>query len=241
MTISLRSLRAHALGGILLAVSCGTTQAQVPVHDVQSTARQVAFHLEALAKYVDQIALLKQQLDSAQAQLQAITGSRNLGDILNNPAIRRSIPPDLRDVYSRLGSSVNSLNGSVERIMGEESFASSVDFSVNQQSLQSRIERMGATAKAVALQANEGLQLRLDQLDALQAEINKTEDPKAISELQARIQIELGNIQVDQARLQVVQQMNEAEKMLVQEQGRQQFQRLFSTDSIPQRPLPADR
>jgi len=211
--------------------------AQVPVHDTVSTARQVAFHLEALARYVDQIALLKQQLESAHAQLQALTGTRNLGDILNNPAIRRSIPADLQDVYSRLGSSVGSLNSSVDRIMGEERFASTSDFSVNQASLQSRIERLGATTRAVALQANEGLQLRMEQLDVLQAEINRTQDPMAIGELQARIQIELGNIQIDQARLQVVQQMNEAEKQLIEAQGDQLFQRMFDPSAIPLRQL----
>ncbi|MCO5055465.1 type IV secretion system protein [Thermomonas sp.] len=59
-------------------------------------------HVEDIAKFVEQIEQLKAQLTQMQQQYDALTGTRNLGDILNNPAFQDYLPADWQNVYKSL-------------------------------------------------------------------------------------------------------------------------------------------
>src|SRR5690606_11961967 len=167
----------------LLASASPVFAAGIPVIDTTSMAARAAEHIESIAKYMEQIATLKAQLESAQRQYAALTGTRNLGDILNNPAIRNSLPTDVKDILSSTGASYASIQSSVERIKDEERLTG--DFTIDNQALSRRVENLALRSKALFEQAQQGMQTRLSQLDQLQSQINLTTDPKAISELQA--------------------------------------------------------
>lgn len=186
----------------------------------------------SIAKFIEQIATAKQQLESAQRQLQSLTGGRNLGEILNNPAIRNSLPPDVRDLLKTAEQQSSSLSQSVDTILGKTR-APMGDFTVDRQSLQDRWERLNATAQAITEQAYAGTQARLEQIDALQAEINKTQDPKAIAELQARISIEQANIQTDQTRVQLLKQQIEAERELIKDRAQHIHKGWYDPATVP--------
>lgn len=220
----------------LLASASPVFAAGIPVIDTTSMAARAAEHIESIAKYMEQIATLKAQLESAQRQYAALTGTRNLGDILNNPAIRNSLPTDVKDILSSTGASYASIQSSVERIKDEERLTG--DFTIDNQALSRRVENLALRSKALFEQAQQGMQTRLSQLDQLQNQINLTTDPKAIGELQARLQIEQANIQADQMRADLLSRQLAVEKALIQEQSsRLVKQASFSLEAI-HAPLP---
>lgn len=186
----------------------------------------------AIAKFLEQIVIAKNQLESAQRQLQSLTGVRNLGDILNNPAIRNSLPSDVRDLLKTTEQQSSALSASVEAILGKTR-APVGDFTVDRQSLEERWERLNATAQAINEQAYAGAQARLAQIDALQAQINQTQDPKAISELQARIAIEQANIQTDQMRVQLATQQIQTERELIKDRAMQVHKGWYDPSTVP--------
>ncbi|WP_241149342.1 type IV secretion system protein, partial [Pseudomonas viridiflava] len=71
--------------------------------------------------------------------------------------------------------------------------------------------------KAFALDAYDQAKGRLRQLDQLMGQIDKTQDPKGIAELQGRIAAEQAMIQNEQTKLQMFQMVAQAEDK-VQEQ-----------------------
>jgi type IV secretion system protein VirB5 len=60
----------------------------------------------------------------------------------------------------------------------------------------------------------------MEQLDNLLGQINKTQDPKALGELQARIAMEQASLQNEAIKLQLMAHMAQAERQLVEEQRR---------------------
>ena len=63
-------------------------------------------------------------------------------------------------------------------------------------------------------------ELRLQQIEGLMGKINSATDPKAIADLQARIQIEQAKIQNEQTRIQMYKMMQEEnEKLLIQQRA----------------------
>jgi type IV secretion system protein VirB5 len=114
----------------------------------------------------------------------------------------------------------------VKTIKGEEQFSGSVDDM--QKHIEVRMEQVAITDKAVGLQAYQGLQGRMKQVDNLMAEIKNTSDPKGISELQARIAIEQAYIQNEMTKLQLVGQLQRAEQQLIEHQKYQMSRRILN-------------
>lgn len=215
-----------------------SAQAQIPVTDAASIAARATQHAESLAKYLEQIATLKQQLESAQRQYSALTGTRNLGDILNNPSIRKSLPSDVQSILKSSESSLGSMESSVKRIRNEETLTG--NYTVDRQAISQRVEDLGLRSKALLEQSQDGMTKRLANLDQLQSQINLATDPKAISDLQARLQVEQANIAVDQIRADLLSRQLAAEKELAEQQAAKfTRQASLSVDAI-RAPLPSN-
>lgn len=73
-------------------------------------------------------------------------------------------------------------------------------------------------AVTVALDAT---QTRLNQIDKLMAQINKTSDPKAIAEVQARIGAENAQIQNMATQMQIYDRIAASEEKIADQQYRQ--------------------
>src|SRR5690606_22269497 len=74
-----------------------------------------------------------------------------------------------------------------------------------------------AQDKANALQAFDTASQRWDQIQGLMSQINSTTDPKAIAELQARINSEQAAIQNEQTKLQMFQMLAQVEQQLIEQ------------------------
>nr|WP_250646763.1 P-type DNA transfer protein VirB5 [Bordetella avium] len=79
----------------------------------------------------------------------------------------------------------------------------------------------GAQDKAFALDAYDAAKNRLSQIDQLMRQINQTQDPKAIAELQGRIAAEQAMIQNEQTKLQMYQMVAAAEDRLQQQRRKE--------------------
>ncbi|WP_249263275.1 type IV secretion system protein, partial [Xanthomonas axonopodis] len=75
--------------------------------------------------------------------------------------------------------------------------------------------------KAFVGDAYEAAKSRLDQISSLMGEINKTQDPKAIAELQGRIASEQAMIANEETKLQLFQMMAVAEEKIQQQRQRE--------------------
>lgn len=82
--------------GILLS---SPVIAQIPVTDSASIAQQVTNQVETVAKWKIQYDQMVTQIDQLKQQYASVTGSRNLGQILNNAELRDYLPDDWQTVY----------------------------------------------------------------------------------------------------------------------------------------------
>ena len=85
----------------------------------------------------------------------AVTGVRNLGDIFNNPALRKYLPADMKRVYdaSQAGG-YRGISGTVDEILKLEALSGSTKDQMRQ--INERSRRNAATAKLVGYQMDNG-------------------------------------------------------------------------------------
>lgn len=236
MKHSLPNLAGLVVSGLVISVAAHASG--IPTFDAGNLAARAAEHAETLAKYMEQIATLKQQLESSQRQLSALTGTRNLGDILNNPSIRKSLPSDVQSILKSSEGSLGSMESSVKRIRNEETLTG--NYMQDRQAISQRIENLGLRSKALLEQSQQGMTMRLANLDQLQSQINLATDPKAISDLQARLQVEQANIAVDQIRADLLSRQLAAEKELAEQQAAKFTREASMSVNAIRAPLPSN-
>ncbi|KAG1457543.1 hypothetical protein G6F57_014875 [Rhizopus arrhizus] len=210
----------------------------IPTLDGASIAQRAIEHAEGMSKAVEQIAVLNQQLESQRRQLESLTGTRNLGDILNNPAIRNALPDEVKSILGGSNTNSEELIRKTEQIVKDERLSG--NHVQDRQALDKRAETLAVKTKAFLDGAQAGSNARVKQIDQLQAQINKTTDPKAIADLQARMLVEQANIQADQMRADLLTRQLDAEKALMDQQAEKIAAQSFSIGAI-RAPLPGAR
>ena len=206
-----------------IAVS-STAFAQIPVTDGASIAQQVAAQVETIAKWKMQYDQMTSQINQMKQQYESLTGSRNLGQILNNSALRDYLPNDWQGVYDAVKSGgYSGLSGRAQSIFeGNKVYDLCANLADSQQRTHCEAQAVkGAQDKAFALDAYDKAKSRLTQIDQLMAKINDTPDPKAIAELQGRIAAEQAMIQNEQTKLQLYAMVAQAEDKIQQQQQRE--------------------
>ena len=208
-----------------LSVACsaflgGYAHAQIPVTDVASITTQVTNQIETIAKWKMQYDQMVSQIDQMKQQYDSLTGSRGLGQIMNNAALRDYLPNDWQGVYDAVKSGgYSGLSGRAQSIYeGNKIYDLCASLTDSQQRTHCEAQAVkGAQDKAFALDAYDKAKSRLNQIDQLMAKINDTPDPKAIAELQGRIAAEQAMIQNEQTKLQMYQMVAAAEDRLQQQ------------------------
>ncbi|MFJ3465302.1 P-type DNA transfer protein VirB5 [Achromobacter spanius] len=228
-----------ALAVVLLNNSLAPVHASgIPVVDAASIADRAIKHVETLAKYAEQIEVLKGQLESQKRQLESLTGTRNLGDILNNPAIRDALPADAREILRASNGGLGGISDVVDRIEREERLTG--NYEQDKKNLDARADKLAVRSQAMMEQTQKAMTARVKQVDQLQAKINQTQDPKAIADLQARLLVEQANIQADQTRADMLTRQIEAEQALMEQQAQKLADSSFNLTAI-RAPLPGAR
>lgn len=199
----------------------------IPVFD----ATRAADFIQQFARMKEQLDTARQQLAEAQRLFDSMSGIRGFGDLFRNTGLREYLPDDLRKIYDSVnGGGYAGISGSIQDILNQERLGTG---SVNdlRQAIVDRERNAAATEKAIGLRGYEGAQRRLAQIEALMDEIGRTQDQKAIEELQARIAAEQAAIQNETTKLQLIAHLREAERKLIAEQRRELNQRILSNQN----------
>ncbi len=200
-----------------------TARAQWSVVDIPATAQLV----QQVQNMQKQLSIAGSELQSAQMSLQAMTGTRGMEQLLNGAA-RNYLPASWAQVidasqgrrvsgYAALAADVQSaMNANV--VLSPQRLAT---LSSDDQRQIQAARRSNALQQALANAALVNASSRFASIQSLVVAISSAVDQKAILDLQARISAELGMLQNEQTKLQVLRQATDAQASTIQQQARE--------------------
>ena len=170
------------------------------VKQVQSWETQYQQMTQSLAK-------AEATFQQVQTQVNALTGVRGFGELLNNPALKTLIPSDFSTSLSGLNAT-GTLSGSAQQIRSSTAVYNCADITdVAAKIACQALLGQGAQAQSVQQNTLALLNERTTQIDALRAEISSTQDPKGIAELQARLAAEQAQVTNDENKIAIANAM----------------------------------
>jgi len=207
------------LVSVTVALTCSAAIGSgIPTFDGAAAANAV----QTLLQMAKQIENQKQQITQLEKQLTMNSGNRNLGSIMNNPLLRQYLPNDWQQVYSNMKNGKSGMTASARALAeaaGLFETCTKMTFAPQKKACENKMGQV-AQHKSNMLKALESTELRLKQIDGLMAQINKTQDPKAIAELQARISIENAQLQNVATQLNIYDKIAASEQQIAEQQRR---------------------
>ncbi|EOM3711875.1 type IV secretion system protein [Escherichia coli O160:H34] len=207
-------LIAIALAGLLGAGTIGTASA------IGGTG-VVVYDPTGVAKMLDQIEQLKQQLATQKATYESLAKTTDIGNLLGSStsALAKNLPDDWKKVYSDAMNSTSSVTGDVQSMVGD--FNSEID-DMNPsdaiKALNKKLAEKGAYDRVIAEKAYNNQMQELSDMQELTEQISTTKDVKEVADLQARIQTAQGAIQGEQAKLKLMSMLQESQDKLYEAQ-----------------------
>lgn len=198
--------------------------------DVVFDPSQATNMIQEFAYWAQQLQQMKAQLDQAKSTYDSMTGKRGYGNLMNIPyQMRNYLPEDYQQIMGMLTNQqpiYSRLTDSIRNYMEENQLMT--DAEVNKMGLNRDERRIFTEARenvaAIQAMADEALKnasVRFNLLQRLASEINSTSDPKAIEELQARIQVEQNMMTNEQTKLQELFQVMETRKQTFRMQAQE--------------------
>lgn len=182
--------------------------AGIPVIDAANLA-QALIQVQSWAQQYEQMA---QEYAQLEMQYKAISGARNLGDIINNPALENVVPSDITNVYRAIQQGgVAGLSSAARALRDSQAVYNCLDKpEASIASCQAYLSN-NAQKQANAELGLDQLSQRWQQIQSLMSQINQTTDPKGIAELQARLQVEQASVANDQSRITLMNTLADAQ------------------------------
>ncbi|WP_393923105.1 type IV secretion system protein [Pseudomonas fluorescens] len=199
--------------GLATAIASGAAMADVvPVIDALAIEKAIANGVIMS----NQLTQIENNLNVARNQYSSLTGSRGLGTLLSDSP-RNGLPDNWAEgmalLNSNSGPTYGDLANSATQIRESQAVLSSSEaasLSPQMQSYLSQMRNMSANQQALGQAAYTNSATRIATLQRLTNSINAQTDPKAIMDLQAVAQSEQAKLANDQAQLQSVQQLTQA-------------------------------
>lgn len=199
--------------------------AGIPVLDAANLAQaimEVMSWAEQYGQMVEEIQQLDQQYNQAVQQYNSLTGSRGLGDILNNQSLQGVVPTNLASTYNSINSGgYSGLSSAAKSLRDASKIYNCEDRTGDAQVACQATLNQNAQTQANYQNALDLVQQRTSQIQSLQSQINSTSDPKAIAELQARIQSENTQISNDANRIALMKATAEAQQQAADQANRE--------------------
>jgi type IV secretion system protein VirB5 len=174
-----------------------------------------------------QLATARQQLQSAQQALQAMTGDRGMARLLGGTT-RNYLPSNWTQVTNALQgqgmSGYAGLSADVQRAIAAIAVLSPQRLATLSSTDQRQIQasrQWSAMQQSLAQEALANASNRFASIQSLIAAISTAGDQKAILDLQARISAELGMLQNEQTKNQVLYQATQAQESAMRQQARE--------------------
>ncbi|WP_432786994.1 Type IV secretion system protein virB5 [Oligella sp. MSHR50489EDL] len=193
------------LVGIALCSSSLTAFAQgIPTFDASAVAKQVqqlAQIKEQIENQIEQIQNQVKQIEEAKNQVMAMTGSREMGNFLKD-AISEAVPDDWKKLYDSTGIEFNNI-------------ADPKKLDIN-----ASLKNLSAIDK-ITKDSLLNSQKIMAEINKLTNEINNTKDIKAASDLQARINTQQLALQQQQMNLEQAYRAYEINEKIIQQQKKE--------------------
>lgn len=190
-----RKLAASVISGSL-AVSMPVMAGGIPVFDGAAVAQAINQGIQMKEQIDNQI----EQITQLKNQVNALTSQNNYGNMLKTLA-QEHLPNDWKDFYATLGKTNNQ-----DLLKGK-----SYDPKAAANNLSKQFDLM--------LKAAQDSEIRMDNLNKLMAEVNRTQDAKAAADLGNRIAVERAIISQNQTNLDTMWRMFEMQRKI---NGKQQ-------------------
>jgi type IV secretion system protein VirB5 len=196
-------------------------------------AQMAVFDGSAVAQLMQEVQTVRQQLQLAQAQLlqakqalQSMTGDRGM-ELLLGGTTRNYLPTNWAQLAAaaQAGGAFAGLASGVRNAINTMSVLSPAQLSnlsaADQQQLVAA-RQAAALRQALAQEALVNASGRFTAIQSLIATIGAASDQKAILDLQTRITAELGMLQNEQTKLQILAQANQAQDSALAQREREQ-------------------
>lgn len=200
---------------VALTATALPARAQIPVTDFASIAQQV---MQVLS-WAEQLKAMADQYQQLEGQFNSLTGNRGYGNLFNNPQLQQYLPADWQSTYNQIRS--GSLSGGAQALRQQFGdtrsctlYADTLTRANCQQAINGDYQTYDVFQNALRV-ANQKPQ----QIQGLINEIQSTDDPKAIAELQARIAGEQAAMQNEMIKVQLSLQLAETQNKLAKEQA----------------------
>jgi type IV secretion system protein VirB5 len=184
---------------------------------------QLIQEVETMAQ---QLATAKEQLLQAKQALQTMTGDRGMGQLLSG-TVRNYLPADWFQLTGALqgSGSFGALSSDVQSIIAANAVLSPqrlATLSPGAQQLIQSERQWSAMQQALARQALSNTSSRFSSIQGLISAISGATDQKAILDLQARINAEVGMLQNEHTKVQILHQSTQAQESSLRQQIREQ-------------------
>jgi type IV secretion system protein VirB5 len=199
--------------------------AGIPVIDASALAQDAANFMQQMTEMANQLNTMKSQLDQQVQQYKSLVGDRGMGQLLDGQ-IRNYIPEDWKDALAVLDkpSGYGQLSETMSEIMRANSVLENNDLAGIKPDTRRMIEEGRKTAakhQALGQAAYKSASERMQALQTLQNKIGAATDPKAILDLQARIQSEQTQLQNEANKLQTLVQLQQSEELAREQKVRE--------------------
>jgi type IV secretion system protein VirB5 len=215
--------KVRVLAGMAVALMCSTvSQAQIAVIDPAAIAKQI----EQMVEMAKQLQTAKDQLAQAEKLFGSMNKLTNMGDIasaLSSSDVRSALGTNFAAVQSALsGHGGNGMGANADRYKADnEVYTRPGEDYYAQASRRSQAANAGQASVAQA--ALEAADKRMDGLKELQRQIGQSEDPKTVMDLQARIGVEMAQLQNETVRMQALAMLQTVEAQTQDAQARQNY------------------
>ncbi|CAN7320913.1 type IV secretion system protein [Variovorax sp. LjRoot178] len=228
-------MRRHLLAFFLAAAACLAplhAQAGIPVIDVTAVAnlmQQVMYWQQQISAMQKQYDQLRQSKDQLALTYGAMTGTRGMEQLLPTSDLARNyLPPSYGELMNTLNGSSASYSGlsnHVQSIMKANSVLSGGQMDALSPEMRQIVEQGRQSAAMLNGMTQSAYQNTSQRFSALQQLINRiatAQDPKAIQDLQARIQAEQNMLTNEQTKLQSLYQVAQSEELMRKQRIREQ-------------------
>ncbi len=221
----MNSRKAHLHAALLVAV--------VALSPAVSAAMAVV-DAGAIARLAQQIRLMQNQLQAARDQLtqadrayRSVTGSRGMERLLGD-SVRNYLPTDfveLQQTVHQAAGAYGALSADIQAAINGNAVLQAGDlarWSPSQRNLLEEGRRAYAGRQAMTRQALRHTSQRFSALQQLIDAIGTASDPKAVMDLQARIAVEQAMLANEGSKLEMLQQVAQAEEAVRRQRLREQ-------------------
>jgi type IV secretion system protein VirB5 len=228
-----------AVAGAIAPLPRDTHAGGMPVIDTAAITQL----MQQVRYWQQQVQYMADQLNTARAAYNAITGGRGMEALVPiTAAARNYLPPDyaeLMSVVNNASATYAGIASQVQSIMAANAVLTGGQIGVlspQQQRIVTQGRQAAATLQMIAQQAQQNTSQRFGALQQLITAIGTAGDQKAIQDLQGRIAAEQTMLTVEQTKLQALYQMAQAQELQRQQMVRESAVRAVGSLSTANHP-----